>query len=58
MMLAGDSELKREFETKMENDSSFANHPSAILMWFYEKSPYWDENKDVYPVGRIFKQSD
>ena len=58
MMLAGDPELKREFETKMENDSSFANHPSAILMWFYEKSPYWDENKDVYPVGRIFKQSD
>jgi hypothetical protein len=58
MMLAGDPELNHEFETKMQNDSSFANNPSAILMWFYERSPYWDEYKDIYPVGRIFKQSD
>ena len=58
MMLAGDPELMHEFETKMQNDSSFANNSSAILMWFYEKSPYWDEFKDVYPVGRIFKQSE
>ena len=58
MMLAGDEELKREFEIKMKNDKSFAEDPAAILMWFYEKSPYWDEYKDVYPIGRIFKQSD
>jgi len=58
MMLTGDSELESEFEVKMNNDSSFANNPSAILMWFYEKSPYRDAYKDVYPVGRIFKQSD
>ncbi|MEJ2543106.1 MAG: M14 family metallopeptidase [Calditrichaceae bacterium] len=58
MMLAGNPELKHEFDTKMQNDTSFANHPSNILRWFYEKSPYWDEYKDIYPVGRIFKQSE
>lgn len=55
MMLAGDTELNYEFNSKLKNDSSFANNPSAILMWFYQKSPYWDDRKDIYPVGRIFK---
>ena len=55
MMLAGDPELKHEFETKLKNDSSFVNNQSAILMWFYEKSPYWDDRKNIYPVGRVFK---
>jgi hypothetical protein len=55
MMLAGNPNLKHEFKTKLKNDSSFAKSPSAILMWFYQKSPYWDERKDIYPVGRIFK---
>ena len=55
MMLADDPALSDEFETKMDTDSSFANNPSEILMWFYENSPYRDQYKDIYPVGRIFK---
>jgi len=53
MMLATDSSLRKEFETKLASDSSFVNNPRAILMWFYQKSPYWDKKKDVYPVGKI-----
>lgn len=53
MMLASDPGLKAEFEIKMQSDSTFASSPSQILMWFYQKSPYWDVQKDRYPVGRI-----
>ncbi len=52
-MLAGDENLKREFENKMQKDSTFAADGRAILLWFYKKSPYWDKKKNVYPVGRI-----
>ena len=53
LMLAADPRLKKEYLTKMKSDSAFAANPRAIRQWFYEKSPYWDRFKDVYPVGRI-----
>lgn len=55
-MLVTDAQLKREFETKMSADSIFAKNPQAILNWFYQRSPYWDTRKDVYPVGKIIKR--
>ena len=54
MMLAADPDLKKEFETKLSNDSSFVNNQRAILNWFYQRSPYWDNKKDIYPVGKVF----
>jgi hypothetical protein len=53
-MLAEDPALAEEFHQKMESDSTFAGHPWQILNWFYQRTPWWDERKDVYPVGRIF----
>lgn len=53
MMLASDEKLKNEFESKIKNDSTFAADPRSILMWFYQKSPYWDKKMNVYPVGKI-----
>ena len=53
-MLADDPSLKTEFEKKKAADSVFAKNPNAILNWFYSKTPYWDDRKDVYPVGKIF----
>ncbi|MGE5423726.1 MAG: M14 family metallopeptidase [Syntrophothermus sp.] len=47
-------EIRAEFEQKMKSDTSFAKNPNAILNWFYSKSPYRDQNMNVYPVGRIF----
>lgn len=46
-------QIKQEFEEKMKSDSVFAKNPDLILNWFYSKSPYWDNSKDVYPVCRI-----
>lgn len=53
LMLASDSLLGEELETMLKSDSSLVNNQQAILMWFYKKSPYWDDRKDIYPVGRI-----
>jgi hypothetical protein len=52
-MLRDDPKLKEEFEVKMNNDTEFASSPRAILNWFYQWSPYWDDELNVYPIGRI-----
>ncbi|UCG52739.1 MAG: peptidase M14 [Candidatus Latescibacterota bacterium] len=53
-MLAADENLKKDFEEKKANDPEFARNPRRILNWFYERTPYWDSRKNVYPVGKIF----
>jgi hypothetical protein len=30
----------------------------AVLNWFYQQSPWWDVQKDLYPVGRIMNKID
>ncbi len=52
-MLAEDANLKTEFLNKISSDSAFAKSPSARLMFFYERSPYFDRRWNIYPVGRI-----
>jgi len=56
-MIAKDPALKKEFEKKKADDADFAGSPFAILNWFYSKSPYWDSQMNVYPVGKIMKSS-
>ena len=53
-MLADDPELKKEFEQKKTADTVFAKDQDAILNWFFSKTPYWDKQNNLYPVGRIF----
>ena len=53
-MLARDPKLKEQFEAKLVNDPAFAASAHARLNFFYERSPYWDERLNVYPIGRIF----
>jgi hypothetical protein len=52
-MLAKDADLKREFEERLKTDESFAKSPRARLNFFFERSPYFDKNIGLYPVGRI-----
>ncbi|MEI6681302.1 MAG: M14 family metallopeptidase [Bacteroidota bacterium] len=56
-MLANDPALKHEFDQKKSADTAFANNPQLILNWFYNKSPYVDGRKGVYPVGKIFDRA-
>jgi hypothetical protein len=52
-MMAKDEKLKREFEQKVATDPKFASSPGARLNFFYERSPYWDKQMNLYPVGRV-----
>ncbi len=50
-MLKDNPQLQKEFEEALSN-KGFANNPQARLSWFYKRSPYFDPNYLLYPVGR------
>ena len=52
-MLRSDPDLQAEFEQHIRKDHEFAGNPRARLQFFYKRSPYWDDHKDVYPIARI-----
>jgi hypothetical protein len=52
-MLAADPALGKEFQEKLTSDPAFAASSAARLEFFYNKSPYWDQQMSLYPVGRI-----
>lgn len=52
-MLAKDKKLREEFQQKLASDPKFAASPRARLEFFYRRSPYWDPQMNLYPVGRI-----
>jgi hypothetical protein len=52
-MLAQNPQLKKEFEEKLATDPKFRDDPNQRLNFFYERSPYWDKSKNVYPVYRL-----
>jgi hypothetical protein len=45
--------LLKEFEEKLAGDEKFRNDPYARLNFFYERSPYYDSQLNVYPVMRV-----
>jgi len=51
-MLAEDSQLRKDFEAKLKGDPDFANNPRERLQWFYKRTPFFDEQWHLYPVGR------
>jgi len=57
-MLEKDPLLAREFHERLTSDSNFAASPSARLRFFYKRSPYWDPQMNVYPVGRLQRAID
>ncbi len=57
-MIANDPTLKREFEQLLANDQAFAASPFLRLRFFHKRSPYWDPQMNLYPVGRIITALD
>lgn len=57
-MLEADPVLKAEFEQKKADDPDFGKSQWGMLNWFYSKTPWWDEMKDLYPVGKIIERHD
>jgi murein tripeptide amidase MpaA len=56
-MLAAAPDLRAEFATRLATDAAFATDPRARLEFFYQRSPYWDRQMNLYPVGRIVNSS-
>lgn len=54
-MLAKDPQLRAEFEDRLSHDSIFSSSPAERLRFFHKRSPYWDPQMNLYPVGRILK---
>jgi hypothetical protein len=57
-MMANDPALRKEFEELLAADEEFAASPLARLRYFYKRSPYWDPQMNLYPVGRIISVID
>ena len=51
-MLERDPKLKSAFEKKLVEDEKFAASPAARLQWFYERTPWFDDQWKIYPVTR------
>lgn len=51
-MLESDAALRREFGQKLKEDARFAGDARARLLWLYERSPYFEPDKNLYPVLR------
>lgn len=54
-MLKRDPKLRQEFEEKFRTDPQFAANPRERLNFFYRRSPYYEQDKDVYPVVRVIQ---
>jgi len=52
-MLAKDPKLREEFERRLAENKQFAADPKARLDFFYRRSPWWDRELGLYPVGRL-----
>jgi len=52
-MMAKDPKLSEEFEQRLAADKQFASDPHARLDFFYQRSPWWDRELGLYPVGRL-----
>lgn len=57
-MIEKDPSLKAEFEMKIAEDPDFSKSQWGMLNWFYARSPWWDEKKNLYPVGKIIERQD
>lgn len=51
-MLQADPALRQAFEKRLADDAEFAADQRARLYWFYERSPYMDQQWLIYPVLR------
>jgi hypothetical protein len=52
-MCEEDPVLKAQFELWKKDHPEVQDNQYAQLEWFFVRSPYFDKQKDVYPIGKI-----
>ncbi len=53
-MIKENPELREEYEKAVQENPQYYNNQWTKLFWFFERTPYWDQQKNVYPVGKIY----
>ncbi len=54
-MEKNDPGMKAEFDRRVASDTAFAKSPSRRLEFFYERSPFADQQWRLYPVARYME---
>ncbi len=54
-MLKSQPVIKKEFNERLATDSLFAASPRQRLYFFYERSPFFDAEKNLYPIARVIR---
>jgi len=57
-MIQENPALLKEFEQKKAGDHAFASDPDQMLNWFFSKSPYFDKQYNLYPIGKIVDRNE
>ncbi len=52
-MIKDNPALLEEFEEWKANNPEISKNQWVQTMWFFAKTPFWDQKKDIYPVGKI-----
>ncbi|WP_031499942.1 M14 family metallopeptidase [Bryobacter aggregatus] len=52
-LFAANPKLKSDFDAALAADPTLAGNPRARLMWLYQRSPFYETDKDVYPILRV-----
>ncbi len=53
-MIADEPSLTEKFEADRKSNPEFYAVPWNVLNWYYRRSPWFDAQLNLYPVGRIF----
>jgi len=54
-MLDDDPSLLGLFETEKAENPAFFSNQWNLLLWFYQRTPWFDQQLNVYPVGRLIE---
>ncbi len=52
-LLKRNPKLRAEFEKKLAEDAQFAANARERMLFLYKRTPYYEPDKDVYPVVRV-----
>jgi hypothetical protein len=52
-----DEEVRLQWETALE-DTDFAGNRRARYLWWYQRTPYWDESVGLLPVMKVMAPSE
>ncbi|MGE0090074.1 MAG: M14 family metallopeptidase [Bacteroidales bacterium] len=53
-MIEKNPKLKTEFDKAVAENPQFYNNQYSKLFWFFERTPYWDQQLNLYPICKIY----